>query len=144
MYVRFVSARPHPTVIAELGMFTARDDVDFSQCKGSIQKAHEEAFAWFTGRPHGGLANPRLKGRARTPKIRKSLFWFRSEARFDGCEKGSVIRRARELAQAMTWAGCEIRELHLADPGEIVWEDPLQVLAYPGCRTIPKAFQNRW
>jgi hypothetical protein len=42
-YVRFVSGQPHPTVDPELGMFAARDNVDFSLAKGSIQRAHDEA-----------------------------------------------------------------------------------------------------
>lgn len=140
MYVRFVSALPHPTVDAELGMFSARDDVDFSACKGSIQREHEEAFLWFTDRGAGGLTYPRLKGRVRTTKIRRSLFWFKPEAAFFGQEKGSVIRRARDLATVLTKAGCEIRELKSKNPGEIVWEDHVQVLAYPGEYLIAKAF----
>ncbi len=140
MYVRFVSAQPHPTVDAELGMFAARDEIDFSRCKGRIQKAHEEAFAWFTGRPHGGLTYPRLKGRVRTRNVRQSLFWFKPDAQFLGFEKGSVIRRARELAAVITSAGYEIRELQMVNPGEILWEDSVQVLACPNGRIIPKAF----
>lgn len=140
MYVRFVSAWPHPTLDAELGMFSARHKVDFSNCKGSIQKAHEEAFAWFIARGPGGLTFPRLRGRARTTRVRKSLFWFKPDAAFCGYEKGSIIRRARELAAALTSAGCEIRELRVKDPGEIVWEDCDQVLAYPTFKTIPRAF----
>lgn len=72
--------------------------------------------------------------------MRKSLFWFKPDATFHGFEKGSMIRRARELAAALTAAGGEIRELRIKDPGEIVWEDFDQVLAYPAPRSVPRAF----
>ena len=33
--IRFVCASPHPTVVSELGMFTALEEIDFSQCRDS-------------------------------------------------------------------------------------------------------------
>jgi hypothetical protein len=100
-FVRFVSADRHPTVDAELGMFTARDSVDFSALCGGLQRAHDEAWYWFSARGGGGLYLPRLQGRARTREVRKSLFWFKAEAAFPGHEKGSVVRRARQLAEVL-------------------------------------------
>lgn len=140
MFIRFVSKRTHPNIDAELGMFAARDYVDFSREKGSIQRAHDEAFYWFSADGGGGLTYPRLKGKVRTPDVRKSLFWFREDAKFYSREAGSVIVRARELASVLTLAGCEIRELRTRSPGKIIWEDSRQVLALPDFETVPKAF----
>ncbi|WP_428651481.1 hypothetical protein [Roseibium sp.] len=140
MFVRFVCNRPHPTVDAELGMFTARDEIDFSQLKGSVQKAHEEAFYWFSSKGGGQLKYPKLRGKQRTYEVRKSLFWFKSDARFFLSDGGRMVDRARQLAAALTVAGCEIREIRMRDPGKILWEDSNQVLAFPGETAVPKAF----
>lgn len=140
MFVRFVSNRPHPNINAELGMFAARDHVDFSKQKGSIQRAHEEAFYWFSADGGGGLTYPRLKGKVRTPDVRRSLFWFREDAKFFRREAGSVVVRARELAAVLTLAGCEIREIGTRTPGKIIWEDSRQVLALPNFERVPRAF----
>ncbi len=140
MFIRFVCNRTHPNIDAELGMFAARDYVDFSQQKGSIQRAHEEAFYWFSADGGGGLTYPRLKGKARTADVKESLFWFREDAKFFHREAGSVIVRARELASVLTLAGCEIREIQTKSPGKIVWEDSRQVLALPDSKKVPRAF----
>ncbi len=140
MYVRFVCSQSHPTLDAELGMFAARDEIDFSQKCGSLQRAHEEAFYWFSAHGGGGLLYPRLRGKLRTSKVRKSLFWFDEQASFWGHTKGSVVRRARELARVITEAGVEIREIRVKDPGEIIWKDTKQVLALPVIGQIPCAF----
>jgi hypothetical protein len=140
MFIRFVCNQPHPCVDAELGMFTARDDIDFSKLKGSVQKANEEAFYWFTPSGGGELSYPRLKGKTRTPEVRKSLFWFKANATFFLGSGGSVVERARQLAHALTMAGCEIREIRTAEPGTIIWEDTMQVLALPDPGSVPKAF----
>ncbi|WP_171174484.1 hypothetical protein [Ruegeria sp. HKCCD8929] len=121
-------------------MFAARNEIDFSWQRGSVQRAQEDAFYWFTGDGGGELMYPRLKGKARTPNVRKSLFWFREDALLFSREAGSVVMRARELAAAITLAGCEIREIKLNDPGRIIWEDSRQVLALPEQRKIPRAF----
>lgn len=121
-------------------MFAARECVDFSRLRGSIQKAHEEAFYWFRADGGGGLLYPKLDGKLRTSKVRKSLFWFHEHAAFWGHRKGSVVRRARDLARVMTEAGVEIRELCVQDPGEIIWKDTKQVLAFPVPGRIPRAF----
>jgi hypothetical protein len=130
-YVRLVSADPHPTVDAELGMFAARDKIDFSEMKGSIQRAHDEAWYWFSPQSRDGLHRPNLRGQARNQAIRKSLFWFAADAKFRGQEEGSVVRRARQLGEVLTAAGCEIREIQTADPGEVVWQNYEQLLARP-------------
>ena len=122
-------------------MFLARAQIDFSTLPGSVQRAHDEAWYWFRPDGGGGLQYPRLVGQARTQKVRKSVFWFRSDARFWGHPKGSMILRARELAQAVSAAGVEIRELRMDDPGEIIWEDLTQVLAWPGNQPLPRAFR---
>lgn len=140
MFIRFVGNSPHPTVDAELGMFAARDSIDFSQQKGGVQRAHEEAFYWLSASGGGGLTYPRLRGKARSADIRKSLFWFREDATFFRRPAGKVVVRARELAVTMKMAGCEIRELRTDDPGRIIWEDNLQVLALPDAGSIPRAF----
>jgi hypothetical protein len=139
-FVRFVSADPHSTVDAELGMFTARDRIDFRSQRGAIQRAHDEAWYWFSSSGGGGLHLPRLQGKARTREVRKSLFWFKAEAAFFGHEKGSVVRRARQLAAVLTEAGVEIRELQSTDPGTIVWQDTKQVLALP-TTAVERAFR---
>ena len=106
MFVRFVCNQPHPNpnIDAEIGMFAARDAIDFSKQRRSIQRAHEEAFFWFSvggSASGGGLTYPQLKGAVRSSKIRKSLFWFREDAKF-GKNAGSVVARARQLAAVMT------------------------------------------
>ena len=141
MFIRFVCSRPHPTLDSELGMFAARQEIDFSQMKGSIQRAHEEAFYWFSMSGGGGLLFPKLKGKQRTANVRRSLFWFKEDANFWGYKKGSVVRRARDLGQVMTDAGVEIREISVKNPGRIIWEDTKQVLALPENIQIPKAFE---
>ena len=140
MYIRFVCSKEHPTADGELGMFTARQEIDFSVLRGSLRKAHEEAFYWFSVNGGGGLVFPKLKGKHRTSNVRKSLFWFRADANFWGHEKGSVVRRARELAKVITEAGVEIREIKVNDPGIIIWEDTKQVLALPKAGRTPRAF----
>ena len=139
-FVRFVCAQEHPSADGELGMFLARQKIDFSTLPGRLQRAHDEAWYWFRADGGGGLEYPRLRGRARTSKVRKSVFWFRTDARFFGHPKGSMVRRARGLAEAITAAGVEIRELQVDHPGEIIWEDLAQVLAWPGSEGLPRAF----
>jgi hypothetical protein len=141
-YVRFVSADPHPTVDAELGMFAKRNEIDFSEMKGSIQRAQDEAWHWFSGAAGDGLHRPNLRGNARNQAVRKSLFWFAAEAAFWRQEKGSVVRRARQLAEVLTSAGFEIREIQTSDPGEIIWKDNVQVLARP-TSAVERAFPNQ-
>jgi len=121
-------------------MFTALEKIDFSRFRGSLQRAHEEAFWWFKKNGGGGLAYPRLTGKLRSQKVRKCLFWFEADASFWGYRKGSVVRRARDLAAVMTEAGCEIREVTVKDPGEIIWKDTIQVLAHYSSDKVPRAF----
>ena len=101
---------------------------------------HEEAFYWFSAGGGGGLTYPRLKGKVRSREVRNSLFWFREDAQFFRKQAGSVVRRARELAASLTLAGCEIREIRMSEPGQIIWEDRIQVLALPLDGKVPKAF----
>lgn len=70
---------------------------------------------------------------------RTSLFWFKADARFAWKDKESVVRRARQPAQAMGEGGVEVRELHTYDPGGILWVDVRQAIASPS-GTIPRAF----
>ena len=139
VFIRFVVDRPHPTLDAELGMFTALEDIDFDEQKGSVQRAHEEAWYWFSRSGGGGLYRPRLTGKVRSQAVRKSLFWFKAEAGFAWKDRGAVVERARQLAQVMEAAGVEVRELRTSDPGEVVWEDMKQVLARPS-GPIQRAF----
>ncbi|QXC61069.1 hypothetical protein KSP35_22610 [Aquihabitans sp. G128] len=115
------------------------EDIDFDQQKGSIQRAHDEAWYWFSRDGGGGLYRPRLAGKARSQAVRRSLFWFKAEGRFARKDKGAVVRRARQLAQVMGDAGVEVRELWTDDPGEVIWEDRKQALARPSA-PIPRAF----
>lgn len=139
-FVRFVCALPHPSAEGELGMFMAREQIDFATLPGSLQRAHDEAWFWFRPDGGGGLHYPRLRGNLRTQKVRKAVFWFRSDASFFGHERGSVVRRARELAAVLTASGLEIRELQSNDVGEIIWEDLKQVLACPPQGKAHRAF----
>lgn len=120
-------------------MFTALEHIDFDCQKGSIQRAHEEAWFWFCPGGGGGLYRPRLTGKVRNQAMRTSLFWFKADGKFAWNDKGAVIRRARQLAQVMGDAGTEVRELHSDDPGEVLWEDMKQVLARPA-GPIARAF----
>jgi len=138
-YVRFVVNRPHPTIDAELGMFTALEDIDFEKQKGSVQRAHEEAWYWFSRDGGGGLYRPRLTGKVRSQAVRKSLFWFKTDGGFKWNDDGAVVRRARQLAQVMGDAGVEVREIQSDNPGDVVWEDMRQVLARPS-GPIERAF----
>ncbi len=120
-------------------MFYAIDDLDLTDAKGSVQRAFGEAWYWFSPQGKGGLYRPRLKGKARTQTVRRSLFWFRAEAKFFDRRGGLVVDRARELAAVVTSAGIEIREIQANDVGEHVWEDDRQVLALP-TSPVPRAF----
>lgn len=130
-FIRFVVDRPHPTLDAELGMFAALEDIDFDEQKRSVQRAHEEAWYWFSPNGGGRLYRPRLSGKLRSQSVRKSLFWFKADGTFAWKDKGAVVRRVRQLAQVMGDAGVEVRELHTDDPGQVIWEDMKQVLARP-------------
>ncbi|RYD54271.1 MAG: hypothetical protein EOP60_08065 [Sphingomonadales bacterium] len=123
-------------------MFAARERMDFASLPGQVQRAHEEAFYWFSPKGGGGLIYPRLRGEARTSAVRKSHFWFYEDASFWGAPRGSVVERARRLAEAITLAGVEVRELRVADPGTIIWQDTMQVLAWSQHKAIPRAFAN--
>lgn len=139
MFIRFVCAQKHPTLEAELGMFAARDQIDLSLLPGSLQRAQEETFFWFSKRGPG-LLYPRLTGKLRTRNVRKSLFWFKEDASFWGYPKGSVVQRARDLAKVITESGIEIREIRRSDPGRVIWQDLKQVLALPDPKGVPRAF----
>jgi hypothetical protein len=65
-FIRFVSAQQHPTVDGELGMFQAREQIDFTKLPGRVQRAHDEAWFWFRCNGGGGIQYPRLHGKART------------------------------------------------------------------------------
>lgn len=138
-FVRFVVDAPHPTVDAELGMFTALEDLDLSTQKGSVQRAHDEAWYWFSKEGGGGLHRPKLTGKLRSHAVRKSLFWFKADARFSSSDRGEVVRRAQQLADAVTAAGLEVRAIRSDGPGTVIWEDDRQVLARPSDR-VPRAF----
>lgn len=58
MFIRFVCADAHPSGVGELGMFAARERIDFRKQPGRVQRAHEEAFYWFSPRGGGGLIYP--------------------------------------------------------------------------------------
>lgn len=44
MFIRFVSKRTHPNIDAELGMFAARDYVDFLGKKGVFKEPMTKLF----------------------------------------------------------------------------------------------------
>ena len=120
-------------------MFTALEQIDFGSQKGSVQRAHEEAWYWFSREGGGGLYRPRLTGKVRSQAVRRSLFWFKADGKFAWKDTGSVVRRARQLAQVIGDAGVEVREIRSNDPGEVIWEDMKQVLARPN-GPIARAF----
>jgi hypothetical protein len=69
------------------------------------------------------------------------LFWFTADSAFWGQEKGSVVRRARQLGEVLTAAGVEIREIETDDPGGIIWQDYYQILARP-TSPVERAFRT--
>lgn len=139
LFVRFVCAENHRTADAEAGMFYAIEKLDLTDAKGSVQRAFDEAWYWFSPQGKGGLYRPRMKGKARNQAVRRSLFWFRAEAKFFDSRGGLVVDRARQLADVVTSAGVEIREIQTRDIGELVWEDKFQVLALP-TMPVPRVF----
>lgn len=58
--------------------------------------------------------------------------WFRPEA-------DEAIRRALYATWLMEEAGTPTREIRAWQPGEIMWRDPLQIVAKPP-RDIPRGF----
>ena len=94
-FVRFVCAENHRVADAEAGMFHAIENLDLTSAKGSVQRAFDEAWYWFSPEGKGGLYRPRLQDKARNQTVRRSLFWFRAEARFFDSRGGLVVDRAR-------------------------------------------------
>ena len=141
MYVRFVCNQKHPSVDAELGMFAARKDADFSHMKASWHRAHEEAFWWFSPRSPYGLYYPNLKGKLRTRNVRQSLFWFDEKATFGYSSRHKVVERADVLARLLCEAGLEARKIRLRNPGRVLWKDTKQSLINPDGVEIPHAFE---
>lgn len=60
------------------------------------------------------------------------ICWFRPEA-------DEAIDRARYIGWLMTEAGVPVAEIRTRDPGQLIWEDPMQIVAKPGGH-VPVAF----
>jgi len=121
-------------------MFSLVDDIDFSSFRGSLLRQFEEAWYWFKPNSGGGLHRPDFRGKRRTYKVRKSLYWFKESAYFSFYKKEMVVARARQLAEALCAMGFSVGEIAISDPGEIIWEDTAQILAFPGKKKMPSAF----
>ena len=157
MYIRFVSAHPHPRVEAEAGIWDAywrlRRHVDsqFEDALGRpIRHAPEKRTLrrkWLAlldaAEPFHMLRCPALRGPARVRGGRHALFWFKPTAAWKkaGRGPGTVILDARALAGQMARWGIEIREIAIRDPGTILWQDAHQVMAIPQ-GPVPRAFRN--
>lgn len=157
MYIRFVSARPHPRVEAEAGMWDAywrlrrQFDPQFEDVLGRrIRHVPEKRTLrrkWLAlldaAEPFRRLRCPESRGPARVRGGRRALFWFKPAAGWAavGRGPGTVILDARALAGQMARWGIEIREITIRDPGTVLWQDDDQVLAIPRGR-VPRAFRT--
>lgn len=153
MYIRFVCNRPHPRVPAEAGIFdaywrlgeTLEAEVSprisrrgrgprFNRVRNRHYLALRAAVAAFTD-----LDGPKLRGAGRLRGGRAGLFWFRTDAAWQGHHTGTVVQDAWGLVYELARWGVEIRAIESADPGRVLWSDPYQVLAVPS-GPVPRAF----
>lgn len=159
MYIRFVSARPHPLVHAEAGLFEAywhildTADARLGKKPGRLQERmprHRTLRRRWIALPEAGrnlssLGRPQLSGPDRVKGGKRALFWFRANAGWrrgwdeKSTSPGTVIFDARELAHRLTVWGIEIREITTRSPGQVLWQDEHQVLAVPE-KPVPRAF----
>ncbi|MEM7059800.1 MAG: hypothetical protein AAF557_19615 [Pseudomonadota bacterium] len=129
MYLRFVSPTRHPHCDAELGIYAAQKETDWTHQPDWLQREFDDAFQWFRY-----LSVPSvLKSRTRHKYAAQSLCWLKSDADW-------VLPEIRYAAWLLTEAGLPIREIKTRKPGAIIWEDEDQVVAIPGDTPIPKAF----
>lgn len=130
MYFRFVTATHDAHARAERGIFgdayaLARDE----RVNPWVRDALWRELRWFDDH----VAVPcRLRRTFRRRGTIHGICWFRPEA-------DEAIGRARYAGWLMTEAGVPVAEIRTADPGELIWQDAVQVVARPG-RHVPVAF----
>jgi len=150
MYIRFVSARPHPLVAAEAGIFDAywrvQDNADPRLNRPSSKMPRHRSLRrrWIAlldaADELSRLAPPQVRGKGRIRGANRALFWFKQDARWwDTRSPGTVVLSARELAHQLSFWGVEIREISTHNPGRVLWENSYQVLAAPA-DPVPRAF----
>ena len=149
MYIRFVSARQHPAVDAEAGIFFEvwelmdssaywKNVVRGSPSYRSSRRRRKALYQSFDA--FDDLGTPKLTGRGRLRDATRALFWFKAEAKWEHSRhKGSVVISARDLVRDLRYWGVEIREVSVECPGRILWQDDVQVLAVPE-HPVPRAF----
>ncbi len=131
MYLRFVLASQLPACRAETGLFhRAYALARAHQVPDWLRAELRYELDWFDAH----LPVPRrLVRRSKRRGSIHGICWFRPEA-------GEAISRARYVAWLMEEAGEPVRPLQSRDPGEILWRDPMQVVAKPGPH-VPRAFR---
>ena len=130
MYIRFVLSGRDPYAGVEEGFFrhaysVARDE----NTPEWLQDELRRELDWFDEYLD-------VPGRLwRTFKRRGTVYgvcWFRPEAK-------EAVQRARYATWLMEEAGTPTREIRAWHPGEIMWRDPLQIVAKPA-RDMPRGF----
>ena len=130
MYFRYVVPWRDEDTRAEAGFFRLAYDVaEAPEVESWLRDELRRELAWFDER----LPVPERLGRVfRRRRPIWGICWFRPEA-------DEAIDRARYVGWLMTEAGAPVREIRSRVPGEVIWKDPMQVVAKPGDH-VPVAF----
>lgn len=131
MYIRFVLPWPHPASRVEAGFFCLAYRVAASpRVPDWLRDELGRELDWFDERlPVPGRLGRHFKRR----RTIHGICWFRPEAR-------EAIGRARYVGWLMTEAGAPVRQIRTDEPGELIWRDPMQIVAKPGDH-VPVAFR---
>ena len=131
MYIRFVVSDWDAWSGAESGLFGPAFDIKNDRLAAPewIQQQVVEELDWFNAHLD---APAKLDRRAGRWGRFYGICWFRPEA-------VEAINRARYMAWLLTEAGYPVLELRRDNPGEVLWQDPLQVVARPP-RGMPRMF----
>lgn len=131
MYIRFVVSEWDTWARAEVGFFGTAYDIKYQEqpTDAWIRDQVTRELDWFKE----NLPVPdRLNRRAGRFGRVHGVCWFDPAA-------AEAISRARYVAWLLTEAGRPVLELRRRKPGEIIWRDPMQVVAKPP-RDHPRLF----
>lgn len=127
MYLRFIAPRALRRVQADAGLFGPA--YAYRNWQGTpywLRRALAEEIDWFEWH----LPVPDKFG-IRTRKSRRDyagICWFRSDAEV-------AVQHAWTLALLLGEAGVPISTVHTSRPGQIVYRDPMQIVALPRAET---------
>ena len=132
MYIRFVVSELDDWSGAELGFFQPAIAVKHRRIHTDdwIREQVTEQIDWFN--EHLDAPGKLDRSAGRHGRV-YGICWFRPEA-------VDAISRARYLAWLLEEAGIPVLCLKQRNPGEILWRDPMQVVAKPP-RDLPRLFQ---